>query len=387
VLAVLLALTAFQPDPAFEVPFKLGDNAIIVAAVVNGHPLSLMFDSGFGGSLIVDDNLSIGPASGSKHLRDFVGEYSAQTVKITSLALGGHRIKLEDDQAVQQPGGRLTTIYNTHTDGILGLQAIEDYVTQINFQNLKIRFYPKTFDISGRAPDNKVTFRSRLLPLGADSLNIFAVTSDGQKMILALDTGNSFYATVNRDVLERVGLWRTTDKPLFPSVAMVASGPVKTWVKRMSNLTIFGVPVASSYWEVIDLPSSDARGDGTVGIDFLKNFNITIDYDRRLIWLENFNGRRENLPPAEVGMVLRYSNEYGSLRVISVTPGGPADEAGIKRGDSILEIDGAEALSSWSPREIESRMRGAEGAAVRLSVSHQGTVKQYELVRKALYNN
>ena len=38
--------------------------------------------------------------------------------------------------------------------------------------------------------------------------------------------------------------------------------------------------VARSVWSVIDLPSSSAQHDGTIGFGFLKHFNITIDLKR-----------------------------------------------------------------------------------------------------------
>jgi hypothetical protein len=381
----VLILAAFT-QTSFEVPFRLGDGAIVLDATVNGRDLSLMFDSGFGGSVVANDNLNIGEADGTQTMRDFVGEYSAKTVRIKSFELAGHAVELGEPEAVEQPAAHLTSAYNTHTDGILGLQAIENYVTEINFQEKKLIFHPKSFDITGRTPDNKRTFMENMLPIGANSVELTAHTTDGQRLQLALDTGNSFYATINRDVLERLSLWKTTMTPKYVTQAAIASGPVDTWLKKMDGMTIFGVPVATSYWEVINLPSSDAQGDGTVGIEFLKNFNITIDYNRREVWLENFTGKATNDADGETGILARASKASGDLVVVSVILDSPADKAGIKKGDHILEVDSVEASPSWTMRQIAAKLEGAPGTKVQLAVSHLGVLTHYSLDRAALFN-
>jgi predicted aspartyl protease len=377
---------AAASQSAFEVPFRLGDNAIILDAVVNGHALSLMFDSGFGGSVVANDNLNLGEADGTMNLRDFVGQYTAKTVRINSFTLGGHPIELSEPQAIEQPVAHLTAAFDTHTDGILGLQAIENYVTEINFEHQKIIFHPQTYDISTRAPDNTRTFMDRLLPLGANSLEMSASTSEGKKLHLALDTGNSFYATINRDVIERIGLWSPSQNPKYMSEAMIASGLVHNWNKKMDGMTIFGVNVPTSYWDVINLPSSDAEGDGTVGVEFLKNFNITVDYNRRKVWLENFTGKVANDPRGETGILAEGNKQTGQVDIVFLTPDGPAEKAGIEKSDKILEIDGVEASPNWTIRQLTAKLDGVPGTKIQLAISHGGFLKRYELVRQGLYN-
>src|SRR2546421_778988 len=274
-LALIALLSLKAPAQAAEVPFRLAENAIIVDTTVNQRKLSLMFDTGFGGAVLVDQNIELGPSDGALTLRDFVGEFEAKTVKIKSLKVGDVTVTPSNPEAIQQPLEHMSFDYNAHTDGILGFGAIEDRVTEINFENKKFIFHPADYDISQRKPDNKRTFLLKMLATGQDSVELSAMTSSGKRMVLALDTGNAFYATTHRDVLERVGLWDSGRQPKFLNQSMVASGPVPTWNKKLDDLSIFGVPVPTSYWSVIDVPSSSAEGDGTVGIQFLQNFNIT----------------------------------------------------------------------------------------------------------------
>lgn len=380
----ILAAVVLRSGPV-EVPFRIGDDAIIVDVKVNGRKASLMFDTGFSGSVVLDNSINIGKPTGTMRLRDFVGEFTAQTVKISSLMLGSVDVHSDDMEAVQQPMAHMSESYNTHTDGILGFEAVRNHVIEINFEKKKFILHPRSMDISQRKPDNQKTFLTRLLPIGHNSMEMEVVASNGKKMILALDTGNSFYATTHKDVLERIGLWTLGKKPDFMRQAWVASGPVDSWYALMKDVTIFGVPVKESTWSIIDLPSSSAEGDGTVGFGFLKNFNITIDIERRRVWLENFTGKVADDATADIGVSAFFDVRTKRFRIFRITPGGPADKAGVKMGDDILAVDGAEVLGMGN-REFDRRLKGAPGSKVALALSRQGNLMRLELERAALVN-
>lgn len=385
--ALLCLANTLGVGQTIEVPFRLTDNAILVDATVNGRKLTLVFDTGFGGSVVANDAIDLGPASGTRTLRDFVGEFAAKTVAISSCQIGAHPVQFQDPQAIEQPMGHLSQAYNAHADGILGFQAIEGNVAEINFEKKEFIFHPASYDISAMKPDNKKTFLAGMLPIGANSVELSVLTPEGKRMVMALDTGNAFFATTHRDVLERVGLWPAGAQPKFMGATQVASGPVPTWQKTMGPLTIFGVPVAESYWDVIDLPASQAEGDGTVGIQFLKNFNVTIDFNRRCVWLDNFTGTAGNEPRGELGLVAKGERGLDGVDILHITPDGPADRAGLRVGDRILEINGEETSNLWSTRDVDRKLNGKPGEKVALAVSRGGDLTRYEIERAALLNN
>lgn len=384
ILPALAALAlSIQGSP--EVPFRIGDSAIIVDAFVNGRKVSLMFDTGFSGDVVLNDALNIGPPSGQLELRDFVGTFTARTVAIRSLKLGSMNLDAPGMEAVQQPMTHLSFAYGTHTDGILGYGPLAHQVLEINFQENKFVFHPRSFDVTQRVPDGKRTFLARMLPIGRNSIELEVKTAEGRRLVLALDTGNAFYATTHRDVLERVGLWEKSRTPEFVKSSMVASGPVDSWYKRMADLTIYGVPVKESFWDIIDMPSSSAEGDGTVGFGFLKNFNIIVDYERRRVWLENFTGVVANEPAGGVGVSIAMDDGARRARVVRIAPVGPAEKAGIQRGDSILSIDGTD-LTGMTHEQLNALMEGKVGTSVELAVSSGGIVTRHKLIRVALVN-
>jgi hypothetical protein len=382
---LVLAMAAIAPVAAVEVPFRVADDAIVVDAAVNGRKASLMFDTGFSGAVVVGSTINLGPATGTVQLRDFVGAFEAKTCKITGLLLGSHKLDTEGLEAVQEQGGHYTESYGTHCDGILGLEPMAREVFEINFERRVFVFHPPTTDISTRKPDGKRTFLLKMLPRGHGSVELTAELPDGQKMYLALDTGNAYYATTHKDVLERVGLWKEGRKPEFMGSSMVASGPVGSFAAQFPKVTIFGVPVQDSIWSIIDLPSSSADHDGTVGFGFLKHFNITIDRGRRRVWLENFAGRAVEEPLGSVGMLGTYDERRQRMRAVAVTPGGPADRAGIKNGDDLLAVGGEELVNvGW--RRLEAMLKGPDGTKVEVAFSRGGELRRVELERRVLVN-
>lgn len=379
-----LALVLAQNGP-IEVPFKLAENAIIVDAAVNGRNLSFMFDTGFSGAFVVDHNISLGKETGTMTLRDFVGEFEASTVKLTSVKLGSKTIDATDMEAVMQPAD-YSFSYDTHCDGIMGFEVIKHAVTEINFQKSRFIFHPKTLDINTRKPDNKRTFLMKMLPIGHNSIELDVQVGGGKKLLLALDTGNAFYATTHRDVLERVGIWTADKKPKFVKQSFVASGAVDSWDIKMSGAKIFGVDVPTSYWNIIDLPSGSAESDGTVGFGFLKNFNIIIDYERRRVWLENFTDRVGNDPEGSPGVTAAFDERQNRVRVFRVTPDSPAARAGIKEGDSVLSVNGKELGGRIGYREVGALIDGPVGTKVTINFSRNGQLMRMELDREAMVN-
>jgi predicted aspartyl protease len=388
-MTFLLAAVALSPQAIsapVSVPFRFGEDAIIVDAHVNNRKVSLMFDTGFSGTVVMDSNVNIGKPSGTMMLRDFVGQFQASTVAITSFKLGGMDIKEPGLEAVMAPGGDYSVSYNTHCDGILGFGPLSRQTLEINFQRQQFIFHPKSLDITKRVPDNEKTFLIKLLPSGHQSLELEVLTSDGKRMTMALDTGNAFYATTHRDVLERVGLWDGTKTPKFTRSSYVASGEVATWYKRMKDVKIFGIPVSESVWSIIDLPSSSAESDGTIGFGFLKNFNITIDFERRRIWMENFTGKLSEAAVADIGVIALVDPSVQRARVARVAPASPADKAGIKRGDMILSIDGADELNLGF-RKLNRMFEGEKGSKVKLVLSRSGNLMRLEVEREFLIND
>jgi predicted aspartyl protease len=383
ILAFAAAQTPAQLTSPVEAPFRVTEDAIIVDAAINGKTISCMFDTGFGGHFVLSDQINIGPKSGTMTLRDFVGQFTAFTVKVKEIQLGQLKQKSNDIEAVMQPVAHMSESYGTHTDGIMGFSVIRDYVTEISFQKQRFIFYPRSTDITTRRPDNVKTFLLKMQPRGMNSVGLDS-SVNGKPVHLALDTGNSFYLTTHKETLERVGLWDPNKKPQFMTQAYVASGPVDSFYVFVPEAKIFGVTVKDSVWDIIDLPSSGAEDDGTVGFGFLKNFNIIIDYERRYVWLENWTGKVTEETKGDVGIRIA-PKTGGGYYVWHIVKGGPAESAGIKEKDNLLSVDG-KSLSTVTPKGASELLLGKADSVAKLVISRDGIIQRLDVTRKLLVN-
>jgi carboxyl-terminal processing protease len=85
------------------------------------------------------------------------------------------------------------------------------------------------------------------------------------------------------------------------------------------------------------------------------------------------------------GIGIEISVEGGRITVISPIDDTPADKAGLKAGDAILEIEG-QSTQDMSLMDAVQRIRGPKGKPVNLTIVHKGSNKpeKYRIVRDAI---
>lgn len=81
------------------------------------------------------------------------------------------------------------------------------------------------------------------------------------------------------------------------------------------------------------------------------------------------------------GIGASVSDSTGEVQIVAPFRESPAEAAGIRSGDTILEVDG-ESTDGWSDQQAVQRIRGPKGTTVALTVRHlDGTVETIEVVR------
>ena len=75
--------------------------------------------------------------------------------------------------------------------------------------------------------------------------------------------------------------------------------------------------------------------------------------------------------------------QENDLVLTAITPGSPAERAGLKRGDIVRKVDG-EDIAGLSVGEAISKIRGAAGRAVELSILREGRLVEMRIVRATL---
>lgn len=89
-----------------------------------------------------------------------------------------------------------------------------------------------------------------------------------------------------------------------------------------------------------------------------------------------------------IGAYISQGKNDNSLKVAGVVKGGPAEKAGIKKGDIIVEVDGKNIQGKDSSYAV-SKMKGKKGTNVSISVMRKGNKKPitFNIKREVIHDN
>ena len=97
---------------------------------------------------------------------------------------------------------------------------------------------------------------------------------------------------------------------------------------------------------------------------------------------ERFSHQRQDIQGYFEGIGAEVGIRNGLITIIAPIPDTPADEAGVKLGDVILEIDG-EKIEGWDLFRVVNRIRGEKGTPVRIRIRRvrTGETEVLEIIR------
>ena len=85
-----------------------------------------------------------------------------------------------------------------------------------------------------------------------------------------------------------------------------------------------------------------------------------------------------------IGVQLSSANSKDGVKVVDVSPGGPAELAGVRAGDTIVMIDGKD-VKGKATRDVVKQLRAVEpDDKVKLRVVRDGTSKDYDVVARSV---
>lgn len=352
--------------------FELIDNRVFVDAWINDQgPFHLILDTGADGFSIADAvarKLSLGVDDGGQG--SGVGE---KTVRVGRAHLARVRVgdlQFESVDARVFPGDDAPNVFGTKPlDGWVGLEVFRHVVAKHDYVRRKLTL---TLSDHFRDQGHGVTVpfeRTGLIP-------VVDATLDGVTGRFGIDTGARSSLLLFGPFVERNGLQARYGARLEGVTGWGIGGPVRSLLARAQELRIGNVVVRDlvvrlSTQKTGATTTSDLAG--LIGPDVLSQFDLTVDYARnRLIFEKNSNyGRRDSYDRA--GLWMGQHGEH--FAVVDVIAGGPADQAGIKAGDTILEIDGISTSKLVLPDVRESIRRATIGGRMALVLEAGGSVR------------
>jgi hypothetical protein len=360
---------------AFELPFELVDNRIIVQAQVDGEgPIRLLLDTGADEGFLTSDaarrlHLVItgeeeGSGTGSATVRMGV-------TKVRELRLGAGAFR---DMAIQTSSEDSQNVFGSRSpDGVIGKPIFERYVVAIDYQRKVLRFTPPELYVASAGATVVPFDLPRQIPVVEAEL-------DGVSGRFGVDTGARSSLLVYRPFAEEHKLREKYGAHVEGVTGWGIGGPIRSLLARSEHFSLGGVDVKGSVIRLstqgAGLTTSSSMA-GLIGPDILARFLVTFDYSRREMLLEKSTefGRVDSYDRAGVWM----GQDGRGFFAVDVVAGGPADVAGIKTGDRLLEIDGMPTAKLVLPEVRERMRRGEPGSRVKMLVEHERSRRVVEV--------
>jgi carboxyl-terminal processing protease len=143
--------------------------------------------------------------------------------------------------------------------------------------------------------------------------------------------------------------------------------------------------VVSDYSEALDVVSKNYSGKQnleTLSDSSIQSMLWTLDPHSSFFTREEFKKLTEEQASQFYGIGVSILQHRDGVYIQSIVPGTPADNAGLRYGDKILEVDGKSAVD-WSSSEVSKNVRGERGSNVKVKVERVTAPApvEFEIVR------
>lgn len=333
-----------------RIPFELRSNLIIVNVLFEGViPLKFIVDSGVSNTVLIDksysDILDIEPdrkltlvgAAGIKEVEAYI--VNQTSIKVDKVA--GNNIPLlvlkEDYLNLQETLG-------IKIHGILGYDFLKNFIVKVDYKNEIMKFYdPDQFSrpmLFYRSVDMKIEHRK---PYIFQNIKV----NDSLEVItkLMIDTGASHPLMLHNNSSEYIQL---PEKNVRDILGAGIAGTIEGHAARIPQLSIdkytledvvTNYPDSGAYQDII---RSTGR-NGTIGGGVLKRFKLFFDYGNEKLYLRRNSIIKKEFKHDMSGMSVIAKGEYflePYYEVEKVREKTPAYEAGIRKGDKIINLNG-----------------------------------------------
>ena len=361
------------------VPFELLNNHIYVQVKLNGKgPFRLLCDTG--GANIVTPALagSLGLKSEGALQGRGVGEKSEDVAltKVETVQVGD--VTVANQVFAVYPLASFESVEDVPQSGLIGYEFFKRFVVRVDYEASRLTFTePAAFKYEGKGAVVPFTYNNHIPQVEGEI--------DGIPGKFDIDTGSRASLSLLAPFAEKHKLKERYKARVEAVTGWGVGGAARGQVTRAGSLRLGSVQVARPVTE-LSLQKGGAFVDpyvaGNVGAGVLKRFNVTFDYSRqRIIFEPNARNAQQDVYDRS-GMWL---NRKGpGFEVIDVLPGGPAEQAALRPGDLILEVDGTKA-DGLLLYDVRSRFRSDRpGTRIRLNVQSGDTTREVVLTLKEL---
>ena len=349
-------------------PFDLLSNHIHTHVMINGKgPYYFVVDTGGVNLLTPELAHELGAKiEGEREVRG-AGEGTATSglAHVDEIKLGGAAIR--NQLFVTYALDSLYPSGGTHMQGMVGYEVFRRFVTRVDYGSRTMTLIdPKAFDASDAGVPVKIAFNGSAAVVNGsyDGVPAKFQIDTGARSALTLDAPFVAANHVGSGVksVDAVDGWGVGG----PSRARVMRGgilKIGDMIEIDHPVTGMGTDKAGAF--------ADPSLSGNIGGGILKRFVVTFDYGHSTMYLKPLTGPIDDLDTYDRAGTW-FNVEPDGFKVVAVTHGGPAEEAGLKADDVITAIDG-KAVGDTSLDAVRRRLRNDPvGTLVKLAVLRSG---------------
>jgi hypothetical protein len=321
-----------------RIPFiQLSGGIVILQAKLDDFPdtLNFVLDTGSSGISLDSstvDYLKLKPQPSDKTIRGIAGIRKVSFLYNQKLHFPGLTIDRLDfhinDYAI------LTAVYGVQIDGIIGYSMLSRYIVKIDYDSTKI-------DILSlgtiRYPRGGFLLKPSISTLPSYTVRMKDAATLTSRLLYDMGAGVCLMLSkefVNDSILlnKKRKLWAKEGEGIGGKIDMYA-----TVIKevKLGPYKFRSVPVYI-FDDVYNVTSYPYLG-GLIGNDILRRFNVTLNYDKRDIYLIPNSHFNEQFDYSYSGVELYMVN--GHIVAGDVAVGSPAEKSGLMEGDIVIAVN------------------------------------------------
>jgi hypothetical protein len=319
---------AAVPGASAEIPFELfRGSRMVLQGSVNGVETPMLLDSGAGVTTLDDDFAKkIGLEEGMPITAQGTGGSEQGrlvqdvTIQAGNLRLAGVSVLVLDLEKIEKAIGR-------PLPAILGREVFVNSVIGIDFDRQLMTLSPsKGFTAPAGATEVKLRRDSTLhyLPVSIDGLS---------PVEAALDLGNGGALSISKEYFDANP--RLADLPYAVGLGGGVGGLHEDRRATVPTVTVAGFTLPGVPADFRSVPKGPYAGRANAGIQLFKPFHLTLDLGHDRLWLKR-TSKPLDFPKDRAGMFVLLEDDH--FNVLHVSPGSPADKAGLKKGDKLTTI-------------------------------------------------
>lgn len=340
-----------------------GDSGVIFLPVhIHGKEYSFLMDTGASRTIF------------DSSLKDILGEprriiragtpanpIITQTFESPEVQVGPYKL-LQGSEVTCLDLSTASMAIGKQIDGVLGMDFLNQHVIQIDFDENIITFLRQNeTDFSIYEQQLDIFYNSLGLPqLKGRILGDIETT-------FVIDSGYKATGVLDSEIFDK--MIKSENVKTIETIAATASGIQKSREARINQLFIGSYEYKSLIF---------SEGNMVIlGNEFLDRHEVIMDFPNKKMYLRK--GKQFDKKD-EAGMsglaLLRISTR---LTVHSIFQSSPAEKAGIKTGDIIMQVEGKDE-DEYSLKQLKQLFRSGDGNKVKLTIERDGELKEITIV-------